>query len=171
MCEDELGQDQKKEPFMFDSYQPAELAQVIATQKKVIAAGKQHEDVKKLWSILIVIDDFADNPQFSRQERLLHECFTRGRHAKISTIISTQKYKALANIIRVNATALIVFRCRSALELQAIIEENSAVYDKDTLLRLYHEATDEPYSFLFIDTVAKRPADMFWLRFEKKLVV
>jgi hypothetical protein len=62
--------------------------------------------------------------------------------------VSTQKYKALATIIRVNATALIVFRCRSALELQAIIEENSAVYDKDTLLRLYHEATDEPYSFL-----------------------
>jgi hypothetical protein len=40
----------------------------------------------------------------------------------------------LANIIRVNATALIVFRCRSMLELQAIIEENSAVLSKDELL-------------------------------------
>jgi hypothetical protein len=34
----------------------------------------------------------------------------------------------------VNATALIVFRCRSMLELQAIIEENSAVLSKDELL-------------------------------------
>ena len=37
-------------------------------------------------------------------------------------------------------------------ELQAIVEENSAVLGKDELLRLYHEATAEPYSFLYIDT-------------------
>ena len=123
----------------------------------------------KLWSILLVIDDFADNPAFSRQEKLVHECFTRGRHAKISTIVSTQKYKALANIIRVNATALIVFRCRSMAELQAIIEENSAVVSKDELLRLYHEATAEPYSFLYIDGTAKTTDKMFWLRFERPL--
>jgi hypothetical protein len=137
----------------------------------VIRAGKEHSDVKKLWSILIVVDDFADNPHFSRHEALLHECFTRGRHAKISTVVSTQKYRALANIIRVNATALIVFRCRSALELQAILEENSAILSKDELLRLYHEATDEQYSFLYIDATARSPRDMFWLRFERKLRV
>jgi hypothetical protein len=33
-------------------------------------------------------------------------------------------------------------------------------------LRLYHEATEEPYSFLFIDATARTPKDMFWLRFE-----
>jgi hypothetical protein len=168
-CEKELGQDPKKEKFCFDHYDPGELAEVIHTQKRVIAAGKEQQDLKKLWSILIVIDDFADNPQFSRQERLVHECFTRGRHAKISTIVATQKYKALANIIRVNATALIVFRCRSMLELQAIIEENSAVLSKDELLRLYHEATAEPSSFLYIDGTAKTVDKMFWLRFERPL--
>jgi hypothetical protein len=155
---------------MFQHYNPSELREVIETQKKVIAAGKEREDVKKLWSVLVVVDDFADNPAFCRQERLLHELFTRGRHAKISSIVSTQKYKALANIIRVNASALIVFRCRSMLELQAIIEENSAILGKDELLRLYHEATAEPYSFLYIDATARTPRDMFWLRFERRLL-
>jgi hypothetical protein len=169
-CERELGQDQKTEPFCFDRYDPAELREVIETQKRVIAAGKEREDVKKLWSVLIVVDDFADNPAFCRQERLLHELFTRGRHAKISSIVSTQKYKALANIIRVNASALIVFRCRSMLELQAIIEENSAVLGKDELMRLYQEATAEPYSFLYIDPTARTAKDMFWLRFERRLL-
>ena len=51
-CEKELGQDQKKEPFLFDHYNPSELREVIETQKRVIAAGKQQEDLKKLWSIL-----------------------------------------------------------------------------------------------------------------------
>jgi hypothetical protein len=63
-CEKELKQDQEEEKFLFDRYDPAELREVISTQKRVIAAGKQHSDVKKLWSILIVVDDFADNPHF-----------------------------------------------------------------------------------------------------------
>jgi hypothetical protein len=79
MCEDELGQDQDKEPFLFDSYQPGELAQIISTQKKVIAAGQAGTRTSRsCGQFLIVIDDFADNPQFSRQERLLHECYTGG---------------------------------------------------------------------------------------------
>jgi hypothetical protein len=169
-CERELGQDDKKEKFLFDHYDPAELREVIETQKRVVAAGKQQEDLKKLWSILILVDDYADDVAFVRQSAMLHALFTRGRHAKISSIVSTQKYKALANIIRVNASALIVFRCRSMLELQAIIEENSAVLGKDGLMRLYHEATEEPYSFLYIDPCARTTKDMFWLRFERRLL-
>ena len=102
-CEKELGQDQKKEPFLFDTYNPSELREVMDTQKRVIAAGKQQEDLKKLWSILIVIDDWADSVKFSRNEVLVHALFTKSRHQKISTIVSTQKYRALNNIIRVNA--------------------------------------------------------------------
>ena len=35
---------------------------MIETQKAIIAAGKKQSDLTKLWSILLVIDDFADNP-------------------------------------------------------------------------------------------------------------
>ncbi len=58
----------------------------------------------KIFQILIIVDDFADDPSFSRHSKLLHALFTRGRHSMISTIVSTQKYRAISNIIRVNAT-------------------------------------------------------------------
>ena len=123
-----------------------------------------------MFNVLIVVDDFADNPQFSRREALLHSLFTRGRHAFISTIVATQKFRAISPIVRVNATALVVFRLRSEQELLAIVEEISAVYSRDTIIQLIRRATEEPYSFLYVDLAAKRPDQMFWLRFEKRLV-
>ena len=137
--------------------------------KAVIAAAKEKK-VRKMFNILIVVDDFADEPAFSRRDALLHSLYTRGRHAFISTICATQKFRALSNIIRVNATALIIFRLRSEAELQAIVEEISAVYGKDTLIALIRAATEKPYSFLYCDLAAKRPDEMFWLNFEQRLV-
>ena len=124
----------------------------------------------KLFNILLVVDDFADDPGMSRQDRLLHSLYTRGRHAFISTIVATQKFRALSPVIRVNATALCVFRLRSEQEVMAICEEISAVYPKDTVIALIRHATEEPYSFLYVNLAAKRPQEMFWLRFERRLV-
>jgi hypothetical protein len=73
-------------------------------------------------------------------------------------------------VIRVNATALIVFRLRSEAELLAIVEEVSAAYPKDVVISILRRATEEPYSFLYIDLAAKRPDQMFWLRFQRRLV-
>ena len=126
--------------------------------------------MRKLFNILVVVDDLADNPAFSRPDALIHSLFTRGRHAFISTICATQKFRALNNIIRVNATALVIFRLRSEQELLAIVEEISAVYPKDVVISLIRHATAEPYSFLYVDLAAKKPDQMFWLRFEKRFV-
>ena len=164
-----LQVDEKKEQWAWDRYDPAALQEIIDTQREVIAASKA-KGLKRLFNVLIVVDDFADNPAFSRREALLHSLFTRGRHAFISTVVATQKFRAISPIIRVNATALVIFRLRSEQELLAIVEEISAVYSKDTIIQLIRRATEEPYSFLYVDLAAKRPDQMFWLRFEKRLV-
>ena len=54
-----------------------------------------------LHQILIIIDDFADDVAFTRQSRILHALYTRGRHNMISTITSTHKFNAIHPIIRV----------------------------------------------------------------------
>ena len=128
----------------------------------------KQQNYTKIYQILIVIDDFADDPVFSRHSKLLHALFTRGRHSMISTIVSTQKYRAISNIIRVNATNLYVFRLRNAGDLEAWIDEVSAITDKKTLLQLYQTATAEPYSVLFIKLNAKKVSEMFYMRFGKK---
>ena len=157
------------EPWAFDAYDPSALEAIIDTQKRVIAAAKAKK-LKRMFSVLVVIDDFADNPSFSRHDKLLHSLFTRGRHAFISTVVSTQKLRAIATIVRVNTISLIVFRLRSAQELEAIVEEISAVYDKDTIVAMYRRATEEQYSFLYVDLAARTPGKMFMLRFHRYLV-
>ena len=54
----------------------------------------------------------------------------------ISTIVATQKFVAIHPIIRTNATELYVYRLRNQKDLDAFLEELSALHDKRTLLRL-----------------------------------
>ena len=66
---------------------------------------KQHKIIDsqgstKMFQILICIDDFADDPSFTRNSKLLHQLYIRGRHQDISTITSTQVYKVISPIVR-----------------------------------------------------------------------
>jgi hypothetical protein len=162
--------DDTEEKLYCDTYRPEELEAVITTQKKIVAAQKKRGD-KRLFSVLICVDDFADSAAFSRRSVLLHELYTRGRHAGISTITSVQRYRSLSPIIRVNATSLVIFRIRNAKELEALSEESSAVVGRDPFKAIYDVATAEPLSFLYIDTTAKTVGTMFHLRFEQPIVL
>ena len=116
---------------------------------------------KTLYHILIWVDDFADDPSFSRNSKLLHSLFTRGRHSMISTIVATQKFVAIHPIIITNATELFCYRLRNQKDLESFLEELSALYDKKTLLKLYQYATSEPFSFLYVKLTAHDKKDMF----------
>ena len=72
--------------------------------------------------ILIVIDDFSDSPEFTRQRKLLHQLYIRGRHQCISTITSSQVYKVVSPIVRNNLTHLFVYRLRNQADLEAWVE-------------------------------------------------
>ena len=88
----------------------------------------------------------------------------------ISTITATQVYKAVSPVIRKNMTHLFIYRLRNYADIQAIIEEMSAVYDPKTLLQIYHEAIDEPYSFLYINLMTKDRKRMFMKQLIRYLV-
>ena len=152
------------EPIYFDHYDPEALYKIINTQQKVIEYQKK-QNHKKLFSVLIIVDDFADDPKFSRHSKILHALYTRGRHNSISTITATQKFSSIAPIIRVNATELYVYRLRNYNDVQTFIEEISALIDKKTLLDIYNLATSEPFSFLYVNLRAKKKNDIFHIRF------
>ncbi len=122
-----------------------------------------------LYSILVIVDDFADDPSFSRHSKLLHSLFTRGRHNSISTVVSTQKFTAIAPIIRVNATFIIVYRLRNSKDLETFLEELSAMLTRKELVELYQLTTKEPYSFLYINLVAKTLNNMFYINVKQKV--
>lgn len=158
-------------PFYYDHYDEESLAEIIRSHAQVVEYQKTKKDTKKIFQILIVVDDFADDPAFSRNSKLLHSLFTRGRHSGISTIVSTQKFTAIHPIIRVNATEMYVFRLRSFQDLGAFLDEVSALVNKKALLQMYELATAEPYSFLYVKMTSKSKKNMFMIRFDKYLEV
>jgi len=159
-----------KEPLFFDHYSADALNNIIETQHKIIDYLKKQKGNNKLYSILVVVDDFADDPKFSRYSNL-NGLYTRGRHNSISTITATQKFNAIAPIIRVNATELYIYRLRNYKDLEAFIDEVSAIADKKILLDIYKLATAEPYSFLYVNLRAKKLNDYFMIRFDKKITI
>ena len=124
-----LKQDEIKDQYLFDSYNEEDLQHIIDTQFKLIQYMKKN-NMKKLFQILLVIDDMSENKQFMRGSRLLETLYVRGRHIGISTITSVQGYKKINNVIRKNATQLYIFRLRNRSDLEAILDEMSAIYDK-----------------------------------------
>ena len=157
--------DDEKEQIYFDNYNPS-IYKKIERQKKIINYMKSKK-IKKLHSILIVIDDHADDPKFVRYSKLLHGLFTRGRHDAVSVICSTQKYNVLAPIIRLNASSLYIFRLKNASELMSFIQEKSAIVDKQQLLDMYHQAVNfAPYSFFYVNMNSKDINKMFHINFE-----
>ena len=90
---DVMKVDTEKEKVYYEEYDPIALKHIIETQHKVIDFQKNKQ--KDLFSILIVVDDFADDPKFVRYSNILHGLFTRGRHNDISCILSTQNIMSL----------------------------------------------------------------------------
>ena len=73
----------------------------------------------------------------------------------------SQHHKAQSTVARSQACWLVLFRLHNRKELEAIVEELSAVYPPRTLEKLYQAATDERHSFLYVNMLADRKEDMF----------
>ena len=102
--QDNLRVDFDKEKCFFDDYIPEELGKVIKQQHKVIEYQKRKNDHKRLFSILIIVDDFGESKEFSRNSPLLNQLYERARHNAINIITATPKLNALSPIF-----VLIVF--------------------------------------------------------------
>ena len=88
----------------------------------------------------------------------------------ISTITSTQVYMQIPPIVRKNMTHLFIYRLRNYGDLESIVEELSAIYVKETLLQIYHEAVSEDYGFLYVNFISKDKRKMSMARFERYLI-
>ena len=160
-----LKQDDKKEKFLFDTYDPAALEKIVSTQFKLIQHMKKN-NMKKLFQICIILDDMGENRQFMRGEKLLETLYVRGRHFACSTFTSVQTYKMLNPILRKNCTQMYIFRLRNHADLEGIIEEVSAIYEKPVLYEIYKLATQDSRSFLYVDLMQTKAKKMLFFKFK-----
>ena len=119
-------------------------------------------EMKKLYQVLIICDDLADVPELHRPNGALDTLFIRGRHM--------QKLRLISAAVRVNQQFLCCWRLRNQHELDAVVEELSALLPKEQLYQLYEQATREPCSFLFVYYLKPRN-EMFYKRFEERFAL
>ena len=161
------------EKCFFDYWDEEKLSEILETQRKVVEFQKKEKSSKTIYGIAVIVDDFADTPSVMSSRAggsILNRLLCRGRHSLVSTFILSQKLRAFGSLLRVNAQALVIFRLRNGLERDAILEELSGIYDKKTLMEMYTLATAEPYSFWYVNLSASRVEDMFWYRFEQRMI-
>ncbi|OLP75899.1 hypothetical protein AK812_SmicGene44239, partial [Symbiodinium microadriaticum] len=156
-----------REQVYFEDWDETALRRIINQQRKITETSKQLK-MKRLYQILIVIDDEADSGYLNKKTgtSVVDTLFVRGRHFQISTLVSTQKLRLVSNTVRVNAQFFCVWRLRNQLEKDSLLEELTALVPKPQLEAMYEEAVAEPYSFLYIYLL--NPLErMFHIRFER----
>ena len=164
-------QDQEEDPTFHDDFDPAFIRKLLDRQKKITEHLKRRGS-KKRFNIVIVVDDHADNPAaMHRAGGILETLYVGARHFGVSTIVSSQKLKLMSPTVRVNLTALFIFRLRNHSDLlDGVIREYSALVDAKTLLAMYRAAVERPFGFLYIDLLAKNIDHMFCSSFLSRFV-
>ncbi len=151
----------------------AALREIQDVQRDKIRKLKDAKSRKPLPQVLTIIDDFADRWDVMHSAtNVLTTLFIRGRHLGSSCWLSSQKLTAITSVARVNFRFMAVWRLRNQKEIEALMEELSALYPKQILQEMYETAiSDEDHSFWYINLVAKRKEDTFFIRFDHKLVL
>ena len=166
--------DQKREPLMFEEFDPAKVAQICEDQRAIVESCRKRK--VKAPAVCLILDDLGDRSDLLCSRRGGHNggswlttLACRSRHLNLSVIVSVQKMNMAGLVLRANMRCMCVWRLRNQKEIDMLAEELSGFWPKEVVESIYHHATAEPYSFLFCRLDAKTREDAFWLRFESRL--
>ena len=65
--------------------------------------------------------------------------------------------------------ALIGYRLRNSNDVESVLEEVSGLTGKKELLAIYKAATDDEYSFLYVNLAARKISEMFYENFTGRI--
>ncbi len=156
------GNDPKMYKFMGDAfrvedhYENSMIDDLVASQKQY-----SREDMP---TSLLILDDIISKDFKKTASNSINSLSTRFRHFEMSIMIFTQSARAVSNMIRSNATDILIYRQQSNLEYAKLLEEYSDLAPKN-FENYYKIAHSERYGFLYID-VQENPAH-FYRNFEE----
>ena len=102
-----------------------------------------------------------------RFQAIIKELFIRCRKLNISLVFITEYYFSIQKEVRLNSAHYLIVKIHSKRELRQTAINHSADISYKYFLRIYRNSTNEPYSFLTIDTTL--PADSP-MRFRKNFL-
>ncbi len=164
-CEEHLGQGED-DPCLYDEWDESVVEAILERQTNIVQYLKK-KGSKRRMDVAIICDDFANERRVVRGG-LLERLYLRGRHIMCSTFVLTQYYRLLSPAIRTNATLLATFRMRNQKDLDAILDENSALLDKPRLRAIYDRAVSKAFGFLLIVLAETDIRKMFYGSFDTR---
>ena len=103
--------------------------------------------------VLIIFDDMiADIMRSEKFKGVVKELFIRCRKLNVSIAFITQFYFRTPKDSRLNSNQHILMKIGSKKELKYIAEEKLGYLDYKDFLKICNYFTEEPYSFMMIDT-------------------
>lgn len=114
------------------------------------------DKLDKTQQTLIVMDDLVGE----KNQKPMEQYFLRARKKNASLVYITQSYYAVPKMIRNNMTYLIIKQISSMKNLTMIAREFDLGLSKDTLTRMYKDATADKQNFLMMDLEGD-PKDKF----------
>lgn len=105
------------------------------------------DELNKEEQTLIVMDDLV----VERNQKVLENYFIRARKLNCSLIYISQSYYDVPKIIRKNLNYLIIKQLSSMADLARIIREYSLGLEKEEVVAMYENATENKTDFLLVD--------------------
>ena len=103
--------------------------------------------------VLIVFDDMIADIEYNKNfKRIIKELFYRAHKMNEPIVFITHSYFRALKDARLNSTHYILMQIGNKKELKRIAEEKSGHLDYKDFLKMYNYCTEEPYSFMLIDT-------------------
>ncbi len=153
---------QDDEPTFFDEFDAKALQEQMELQVRVAAYAKKAKH-KEIPQVLRIFDDLVDDDRVMHSNHnLIATLAIRSRDFGGKLWVATQKFRALANIIRVNLTAVFVWPAlANRLERKAILEEISGHFSPEQIEEMLQYVSQRPFGFLFADLKTADPDRMF----------
>jgi hypothetical protein len=126
-------------------------------------------NVDQTWEAVKQYQEDVMKVRESDKEKLYYDHYNTEDLEKIietqSKVILHMKKQKHSHLFSV----LVIVDLRNAKDLETFLEELSALILGKELIEIYHLATREPYSFLYINLVAPRLKDTFFIIFTQKI--
>jgi AAA+ ATPase superfamily predicted ATPase len=170
--ERELGVDQREEKTFFDEFDAQALEEQMDLQMRVAEEAKKQK-MKYIPQVLWVFDDLIDDASVMHSNsNLIATLAIRSRHFGGNLWVSTQKFRSLANVIRINLTSLFIWPALSnKLERKSVVEEIAGHYSEKEVEEMLLHVSKRKHGFLFVNLKADDPSEMFQDSLVQKLRV
>jgi len=161
--EDEDDKDDK--PNALKNMRNSAIQEIVKMKKGEKSKGKFESDAQKMvkkakergqgldpdLQNLVIFDDFVSE----KNQHIIENYFVGSRHWNCSCIYLSQSYYDTPKIIRKNCTHFAVWAVASDRELIELAKDHAGGLGNDNFKHIFHECTQYPYHFMFIDKITK----------------